>query len=166
MTEAPPPAMTNEMQGLLGSVRNSYDEFQNKASASRALVPMDDGNVLDFGKMSGDLEVPLNNLEAIRNAARVEFEQTRTMLQDGEVRDAGVVAMRCMDFSRKVGESSLEVDKLAKTIEDVVSRHKVTPERKLAMNIRYVDNLIFNASDVSLMYVFIINYFAGGKGSS
>ena len=46
--------------------------------------------------------------------------------------------MKCMDFERKVAVQNLEVDRLAVDIDSVLSKHVVTPEKKLASSIKYV----------------------------
>ena len=43
-----------------------------------------------------------------------------------------------MDFERKVAVQNLEVDRLAVDIDAVLSKHVVTPEKKLASSIKYV----------------------------
>ena len=43
-----------------------------------------------------------------------------------------------MDFERKVAVQNLEVDRLAVDIDAVLTKHVVTPEKKLASSIKYV----------------------------
>ena len=46
-----------------------------------------------------------------------------------------------MDFERKVAVQNLEVDRLAVDIDAVLSKHVVTPEKKLASSIKYVHTM-------------------------
>ncbi len=92
--------------------------------------------MLDFARMTADLVGPLDKLDDIRASVKREYDQTKAMLE-ASGGQGGEVAIKCMEFRGQVGESSLEVEKLGKEVEDIVAKHKVTPERKLAMTIRY-----------------------------
>ena len=47
---------------------------------------------------------------------------------------AGDIAVKCMEFKGNIATQNLEVDRLAADIDKVLSKHVVTPERKLAVN--------------------------------
>ena len=47
-----------------------------------------------------------------------------------------------MDFERKIAAQNLEVDRLTIDIDNVLSKHVVTPERKLAVSVKKKGKLI------------------------
>ena len=149
------------MEALRNNLRSSFDKFHTKVTVARDKVRRSADNVLELNKMMSEVEDSMTRLEVVENAVRKEYDESKELLMDRRSQvdtpqihafridlissgtkpvlfQAGEIAVKCMDFERKVAAQNLEVDKLTIDIDNVLSKHVVTPEKKLAVSIKYV----------------------------
>ena len=134
----------DQLKDLKEKLRLSYDELQKRARAVIQLVPRDNSCVLDPHKMTGELRSGLDGVAGVQAEVQKEFDKMRKLLQ-ATGSQAGDIAVRCMNFKGLVDDKKQVLDTLHKQVEEIVNRYRVTPERKLALSIRW-EHLLYSST--------------------
>ena len=140
----------DQMAALRNNLRSSFEEFHTKVAAARGKVRKSADSVLEYNKMMGEVEGGMERLGIVEAAARKEYDESKELLMDRRSQ-AGEIAVKCMEFGLKIAAQNLEVDKLTIDIDNVLSKHVVTPEKKLALLMKKKGKLIksgYNGLDI------------------